>query len=219
VKRNVFVLLVLSLLFYSWNLSSQSLLKIGIRGAYTTSSIETNVAGIASRTINGHQAGVFFRLGRSWHVQPEFLFSSKGGKLEIDASTLDGEKLKVTQTIHLQTLEIPVLLGTHLLNFDSFNLRLQAGPSYNVILDKNVYISNAKQINISKEDLLKQIDNEYFNLKVGAGVDIAFVTLDVRYEFGIGNFYNHQQISDFDISTYNNNVFIVSLGIRLLSIL
>jgi hypothetical protein len=46
---------------------------------------------------------------------------------------------------------------------------------------------------------------------MGAGMDIFFMTLDVRYEMGVENIYNGG--SEFDMK---NNLFNVSLGIKFL---
>jgi hypothetical protein len=46
---------------------------------------------------------------------------------------------------------------------------------------------------------------------MGAGLDVLFMTLDVRYELGVENMYNGS--SSFDLK---NNTFNVSLGIKLL---
>ncbi len=196
----------------------QSLLKIGLRGAYTTSSIETDIPTIISRTMTGHQIGAFVRLGKKWYIQPEILYSAQGGKLDLQTD-VNGKRIYLTQTIHLETVDIPVMLGYHFINTGLFNLRVQAGPSFNSIIDKNIYISNNAQNTVTEEELINQINNDYINLLLGVGIDISFVTLDFRYEIGTGNLYNDTYPSDFNISSYHNNVLIVSLGIKFLSIL
>ncbi len=213
------ILIALFVLFTGGMAKSQSLLNVGIRGAYTTSTIETNIPTIVSKTMQGHQLGVFVRLGKKWHIQPEVLIAAKGGKLEIQLAGEDGKQLTAIQNIHLRTLEVPLLLGYSLIHSEHFNLRLQAGPSYNSIIHKDIYISSQEVKPPTQEELLQQIDNEYYNFKVGAGVDISFFTLDVRYEFGIDNFYNTHFKSAYEVNSYQNSVFIMSLGIKLFSIL
>ena len=198
---------------------SQSLISLGIRGAYTTSKIETDIPAIVSKTMQGHQFGVFARLGKKWHIQPEVLLSAKGGKLEIELTGTNGKKLNAVQTIHLNTLEIPLLIGYSPVRSEHFNFRLQAGPSYNTVIHKDIYISSQEPDPPTQEELLQQIESEFYSLKVGAGVDIAFFTLDVRYEFGIDNIYNTNFKSAYKINSYQNSVFIMSLGIKLFSIL
>lgn len=213
-KLNITIILILFISVAH----GQSLIKIGLRGAYTTSTIETNIPAIFSRTMNGHQIGAFVRLGKKWHIQPEIVYSAKGGKLDIE-TILDGKKIYLTQTIHLETVEIPVLIGYHFINTGLFNLRVQAGPSFNSIIDKNVYISNNAHNTVTEEELINQINNDYINLLVGVGIDVSFLTLDVRYEVGTSNLYNESFKSDFNVTSYYNNIFIMSLGIKFLSIL
>ncbi len=207
-KRKLNISLLL-LLFISI-VQGQSLLKIGLRGAYTTSTIETNIPAIFSRTMNGHQIGAFIRLGKKWHIQPEIIYSAKGGKLDIE-TTIDEKNIYLTQTIHLETVDIPVLLGYNFINTNLFNLRVQAGPSFNTVIDKNVYLSNNAHNTVTEEELINQINNDYINLLIGVGIDVSFLTLDVRYEVGTSNLYNDSFKSAFNVSSYRNNVFIMSL--------
>jgi hypothetical protein len=46
---------------------------------------------------------------------------------------------------------------------------------------------------------------------MGAGIDVLFMTLDVRYEIGLDNIY-----AGSDDATMKNNIFNVSLGIKIL---
>jgi hypothetical protein len=55
------------------------------------------------------------------------------------------------------------------------------------------------------------IKNSAWSVQMGAGLDVFFVTLDVRYEMGINNIYN----GDSDLNM-KNNMFNVSLGFKLL---
>ncbi len=55
------------------------------------------------------------------------------------------------------------------------------------------------------------IKNSVWSVQMGAGLDVFFVTLDVRYEMGLENIYNGS--SDLNMK---NNMFNVSLGIKLL---
>jgi len=59
----------------------------------------------------------------------------------------------------------------------------------------------------SKDDL----KNSVWSAQMGAGMDVLFMTLDVRYELGIDNLYNGSN----DLSL-KNNMFNVSLGIKFL---
>jgi len=55
------------------------------------------------------------------------------------------------------------------------------------------------------------LKNSIWSVQMGAGLDVLFMTLDVRYELGVENMYNGS--SSFDLK---NNTFNVSLGIKLL---
>ena len=61
---------------------------------------------------------------------------------------------------------------------------------------------------INSADDLK---NSTWSVQMGGGIDVFFVTLDVRYEMGVDNIYNGS--SDVEMK---NNIFNVSLGIKFL---
>jgi hypothetical protein len=96
-----------------------------------------------------------------------------------------------------------------LINKGAFNLRLMAGPAVTFILDKQLNPSQMDELwPIQSVDDLK---NSAWSVQIGAGLDVFFVTLDVRYEMEIDNFYTGS--SDLQMK---NNMFNVSLGIKLL---
>ena len=80
----------------------------------------------------------------------------------------------------------------------------------NFIIDKEVEYDDPIQYPLQDSNF----KNVAWGMDAGAGVDILFLSLDLRYEFGLNNIYipsdggESQKIS--------SNVFIVSLGFKLL---
>lgn len=143
--------------------------------------------------------GVFARFGNKLYIQPELMFMNRKGDLS------SSEFPSSSNSIHIKTVDIPVLLGGKIINTDLFNIRAMAGPVASIIVNKDINSTNWDAA-IEKDD----IRNANFGIQVGAGADILMFTLDLRYEFGISNFSKNESI------TLKNNMFVIGLGWKIL---
>ena len=173
---------------------------LGPKIGYTTSKLSTDFDSIQESIKSNFQIGAFFRFGKKLYLQPEIYYATSGGTLKIEGTDLK-------ETIKMKNLGIPVLVGFKLINAKVFNLRIIAGPVANLILDKTVEFSDLIQDPLQDSDF----KNIAWGIDVGAGVDVFFLTLDVRYEIGLNNIYTGA-----DSQTIKSNVFIVSLGWKIL---
>ena len=82
------------------------------------------------------------------------------------------------------------------------------GPTVTFVLDKKLNPSTVSEL--WPIHTVDDIKNSMWAVQMGAGMDILFVTLDVRYEMGIDNAYNGS--SNLQMK---NNIFNVSVGIKL----
>lgn len=178
-KRIIFLLLM------AMPLLGMSQIKFGFKGGVTSSSIkvdetiqaannedfdELKVKGKNAKV--GFQAGVFSRITiLKLYVQPELLFTSTSGEVEVAEFLSSDQKLSVIREQEFKKLDIPIMIGYKL-----GPARLQAGPVASIIIDS--------------KSALRDYDNygEEFNgatwgYQVGVGLDILKkVTLDVKYE-------------------------------------
>ena len=143
--------------------------------------------------------GVFARFGNKLYVQPELMFMNRKG--DISSSEFPGSN----NSIHLKTVDIPVLIGARIIDAKIFNIRAMAGPVASIVVNKDISSANWESA-IGKKD----IRNANFGIQVGAGVDVLVFTLDLRYEFGITNF------SKYDGLSLKNNMFVIGLGWKIL---
>lgn len=173
---------------------------IGPKIGYSASKLSTNLDTIKESAKNNFQIGVFFRFGKKLYLQPELSYATSGGTLKMEGSTAKEE-------IKLNTLCVPVLVGYKLINAKVFNLRVLAGPVANFVVNKTVDFNQTYPAPVQEADL----KNVAWGMDVGAGVDVLFLTLDLRYEFGLNNIYNGS-----GSHSIKSNVFIVSLGFKLL---
>jgi hypothetical protein len=175
---------------------------LGPKIGYTTSKLSTDLDSISESIKSNFQIGAFARFGKKLYLQPEIYYATSGGTLKIE-----GTELK--ETIKMKNLAIPVLVGYKLINAKVVNLRIFAGPVANFILDKTVEASDLVQDPLQDSDF----KNVAWGMDVGAGVDVFFLSLDIRYEFGLNNIYNPPDGED--SQSIKSKLFIVSLGFKI----
>jgi len=175
---------------------------LGPKIGYTASKLSTDLSDIKESAKNNFQIGAFLRFGKKLYLQPEVYYSTSGGTLKRAGTDVKGE-------IKLKNISIPVLIGFKLIDAKVINLRVMAGPVANFIIDKKVEFDDLYQDPLQDSDF----NNIAWGMDVGAGVDVFFLTLDVRYEFGLNNIYNPP--AGADSQKIKSNLFIVSLGFKI----
>ncbi len=210
----------MSFLFISSLAFSQ--LGFGIKGSVTMNSLSTNISDYEQAAKTGYQLGAFVRLGKKLHLQPEAYFALRSGELSTKVVGLDPNNpqnsAEVKQGMTLNTIDIPVLIGYKIFDPPTLNVRLQAGPVLSMVLNKKFDVT-LDGIEVPEEET-KSLEEQYkdanWGLQFGAGVDFLFLTLDVRYELGLSEIYEKSESSDIDLGSLKNNMFVVSLGWKIL---
>lgn len=128
-------------------------------------------AEVKEKADNGMMIGAFLRVNlNKWYVQPELNYVSRKSQLEVLGESYD---------IKTKSLDVPILLGYKIVKLPAFKLRAFAGPVASFKIDD------------SFKSTLDEIDEDFngavWNAKVGAGVDLWKLTLDVDYEFGLSD--------------------------------
>ncbi|MBX3102040.1 MAG: PorT family protein [Bacteroidetes bacterium] len=178
---------------------NQKLVEIGALAGLNVSRLNTNTSDIDTYSSTGYLVGGLLRLNiGNLYAQPELLFSVKGSELRSGNS----DRVKVD----FQNVEIPLIVGFKVFNKKNFNLRVMGGPSasYAVNIKGDANFDNA-------DDYFKR---GQWNVQLGAGVDILFLTLDVRYEWGLNDLRTAQGSREaFDEAVQNRNLRL-SLGVK-----
>jgi len=195
-------LLILLIVLFA-TLDNYGQFTIGPKVGYSASKLSTDFDSIVESVKHNFQVGAFVRFGKKLYLQPEFYYSTSGGTLKIEGKDLQ-------ETIKMNNLGVPVLLGYSLINTKVLKFRIMAGPVANFILNKTITASDLIEDPIMESDIKKIA----WGLDLGAGVDVFFLALDVRYEFGLNNIYDPQNGNN--IKTMNSNMWIVSLGFKIL---
>lgn len=177
---------------------------IGPKVGYSSNTFSINVDSITNGLKTSFQFGAFARFGDKVYFQPEVYYTVKGGILDDDMGVS-----VYRQNLTLKTLVIPVIVGAKIVSIGGFNARIMGGPTMSFIIDKKIeppYFDGVWPVK-STDDLR----NSILGVQMGGGIDVLFMSLDVRYELGLNNLYKGS--TDFSIK---NNAVNISLGIKLL---
>ena len=198
------VLLVILVIACGSVTKAQGIFCLGPKVGYNSYQLTDNLDSVQASIKNSFQIGAFMRFGSKVYFQPEANYLVSESTLNQTVGTN-----VFSQKITIKSIKIPALIGLKLINKRAFNLRVMAGPAVTYVLDKNLNPAHVKELwPIQSVDDLK---NSIWSVQVGAGLDILFMTLDVRYEMGIDNMYNGN--SNLNMKS---NIFNFSLGIKLL---
>ncbi len=187
-------------------------LHLGIKGAVSMSKFTTNINDVAEAAKTGYQIGAFVRLGKKLHLQPEVYFSVKPGKVEFTTPDINDptKKFNISENINFSTVDIPILLGYRLLKIPLGNIRIQAGPVASFITNTTMTVSK-DGVEMPEQDYPESFKDFNWAAQFGVGVDVLFLTVDLRYELGLSNLYDKPDNAPEDRS-YKNNVFFLSVG-------
>lgn len=203
------LLLITGILFF---IAANAQFKFGVKGGVNSSYIkmddviiviqgveEYSFEGLKTATVGFH-AGLMARVTFfGAFIQPELLFSSTGGEVEVTNLISNDVSIK---KMEFKKLDIPVLVG-----FKFGPVRINAGPVASIIID-------------SKADLIEEAGYEEklkgatFGYQAGFGIDILSISLDVRYEGNLSKLGEGINVrgNDFEFDSRNPQ-FIFSLGI------
>jgi len=134
------------------------------------------------KSATGIQAGVSFQAGitPAFSLVSELYFMRKGGKLKANNLLTTNES-----TLHLNTLELPVLARFH---FGKFYMN--AGPSIAYTLSGNRKIDDLST-KLSFENSSEGFKRFDAGIQMGGGFEFPFkqrrIALDIRYSYGLTN--------------------------------
>ncbi len=192
-------LLILAALFLGISLSVQSqYFTIGPKAGVSFSKFTTDQSEIKALIRDSHHFGLFMRAGNRIYIQPELLLMNRNGKL------LENHE-SGSKTLHIRTIDLPVMLGGKLISTGCFNVRAMAGPVASLAVFRDVDNENWED-----DSGRKDIRCANCAVQAGVGVDLMMFTIDLRYEFGLSDFSKSNGL------VLKNNLISLSLGWKIL---
>lgn len=213
------VILLFAALFIG-GIAMAQLPNIGIRVGLTTSQLTTDLSEqFSSENTLGYQGGAFVRLNfNKFYVQPELIYNHRSTKLEYEINpVIDGEnqRVGVKSDMKIGTFDIPIIAGFKLVKTKMLNVRVFAGPEISFSTNKDISYEYTTDDGEDFDGEAGKISVNDFNsttwyLQAGAGVDVLFLTFDIRYEKGLSDLYNSADLN------FKNNVWVFTLGFKFL---
>lgn len=170
--------------------AQEKLFTVGLRAGVNLSQVAGNNLSLSGGGKNftfknnstrayGFVGGIFMRFGKKIFIQPEILFSQKGGKFDVFE---DGKSNGRTVDLNLTNIDLPVLVGVKLGNV----LRINAGPV------ASFRLSDSGNLGDSIKEYQGQSANETFKdvilgYQAGVGFDIGKLNIDLRYEGNVND--------------------------------
>ena len=134
-----------------------------------------------SNRVWGATGGIFMRIGRTFYVQPEIMFSQKGGQF----SLYDGMATN-TKTFKMTNLDLPVMFGVKIARF----LRVNAGPVAVFNIGYNGDLEDAFNDYTNEDNFDSAFRRAALGYQAGIGLDFGKLNFDVRYEGNVTDVFN-----------------------------
>lgn len=188
-------LLLLAILM-TCGLSAQDF-KLGIKAGANFTSLKSDQKWLDSENNTGYLIGAWGRIGGgSVHLQPEVYFTNKQTSVFVPADEAAQDLVK--GDLKFSNIDVPVLIGTKF-PIGPIKARIQAGPLFSFVIDQEA--SYTKSVESAYEDAIKNYKDRFSAIVGGVGLDIGSIALDVRYEYGLGNFSELEQKQSLKIWT------------------
>ncbi len=211
-------LILITLLMIPFSIVSNAQIKFGVKAGITSTSIKvdevisvTDQADFDELVVKGKnakigfQGGIFGRITiAKLYVQPELLFTSTSGEVEITTllndATVGVPEIKEQE---FKQIDIPIMIG-----YKFGPARIQGGPIASIVI-------NSKSVLEDYDNYEEEFNGATWGYQVGIGLDIGKkLTIDVKYEGNLSKLANGVKIGnetlDFDS---RNSQFVASLGI------
>jgi hypothetical protein len=164
-----------------------------------------NLSRLSSDTLDGGRVGLQLGVTAQVGITPRFYAQPSVYTLRQFPAFFEDAPNQTTQTskdLIIHGIQIQTLAGYHILDKGIFRLRGHAGPSLSLVTQVK-----PNQYGLRRSDFKPII----WGAKVGAGLDISFLTLDVSYEHGLSPVFE----SGTERPSARNHVLSVNLGVKL----
>ena len=178
---------------------------LGVRIGYTGNNLTTNIDSNKSQFNNGFHVGVFTRIGKRFYVAPELLYTLSGGVFTNEGTvSTSGWKQKIT----VGSMDIPVVVGFKIIHSKAVTWRIELGPEASFVINKKITEKGSTTGPVTTGN----INTANWYIIGGTGIDFLFMSLDIRYQYGL-----NQVIKDVQNSTLDsrNSQILVSLGFKI----
>ncbi len=183
---------------------------LGVKLGYNANKLSTNLDTVKSQFNSGFHVGVWTRIGKRLYVAPELQYSMSGAVFTNEGN-LQTNNWK--QKIKIGSVDVPVLVGFKIIHSDFITWRIELGPQASFNVSKKVEDENSV-LGPIKESSLSSMS---WYVLGGTGIDILFLKLDIRYQYGLNQLIQDVETSGSTTASFDtkNQMFVVSLGFKI----
>jgi hypothetical protein len=171
---------------------------LGVMGGVTISSIDVNddFDDTDLGTVVGAQAGLFATrpVNENFGLRIEALVTQRGARNELSDTTM-----------RIAYLDVPLLVRWGSMTTDATHFHVFGG----VVPSFKLTVSTTDDIGVLSSDITDEVKPMDLGLLIGAGVDRGAWSIDGRYNFGLTNVNDRD-----DLAEYRNRQFSVNVGYR-----
>jgi hypothetical protein len=179
---------------------------LGFRLGYNGNNLTSGNDSVQSNFTSGFHAGVFMRIGKRIYFAPEVLYTYSGANLSNEGFTSDSVW---KEKIHFGSLDIPLLFGLNIVRSQMLKWRLELGPVASFTTNTKITNLGVAEGPVTSGD----INSMQWRIMAGTGIDLWFLTLDVRYQYALNSLIKDAGGYSFDT---RNSIISVSLGFKFL---
>ncbi len=178
---------------------------LGVKLGYNANKLSTNLDSVKNQVNSGFHIGVWTRIGNRFYVAPELLYSMSGAVFTNEGN-LSTNNWK--QKIKIGSLDVPVMVGFKIVHSDFITWRIELGPQASFNISKKVSNENSVLGPIQESSMSSM---SWYAIG-GTGIDILFLSLDIRYKYGLNQLIKDAGNYQFDTK---DQMFVVSLGFKI----
>jgi len=177
-KKRIFQVLLIFFVF----ISTTSAQRLGLKFAFSKPELSSNIdfKQDNSQIYQGYQFGIYGRSDSRIFLQPEIYYHKKQAAYfnKPGTPTFIPTDSIFSQNITLHTLNIPLVLGWNIIKLEKFNIHIFGGVQSSVVVDKIITSEEHITYKPITQDNVENISISWF---YGGGIDIYFISIDVRY--------------------------------------
>jgi hypothetical protein len=201
--KKLLVFFIITFLFAEFSMGQTVL---GFRLGYNGNNLTSGIDSIQSKFTNGFHGGVFMRIGKRIYFAPEVLYTFSGANFSNEGSTSDSIW---KEKIGIGSLDVPLLFGLNIIRSQMLKWRLELGPVASFTTNTKITNLNDAEGPITSGD----VNSTQWRILAGTGIDLWFLTLDIRYQYALNSLIKNVQNYNFNTK---NSMISVSLGFKLL---
>ena len=202
------IFLVLALI--TGTMSYAQSVNVGPKVGFSSSKLtmeEADLIRSGASTIGFH-AGAFIRISFvGLYLQPEVLFTSSGGRIEVRDEVED--TFEEIQELNYNKIDVPIMIGAKLGDV----LRINGGPVFSYIFKED---ARSEGVVATTQEVSTNYENATVGYQLGIGLDIGKIVIDARYEDNLSKLGDSVKFGSKTFDTdYRNSQYTVSLGFML----